>query len=297
MVSDTVTKRMIRVTGGAFFAALLLTGLSSQANSQELRTVKGLAMPESAVVGADGRIYVSEIGEFGKDGDGKITAIGESGKPEPFAQGMDDPKGLAEFNGVLYVADNKRIWKVDKQGVASVFVKAEAFPQPPLFLNDLTADASGNLYVSDTGDIEKGGKGAIFKITPAGAVSMVISEAQNPAIKSPNGLLDEGSGGGLLVVDFSTGDLLRLDVDKATIVKIAEGFGGGDGLAKDADGMLYISDWKGGKAWKLNLKKEGSKPEPYSRSFASAADIAMSRDGKFILVPDMKAGELVWLPK
>ena len=47
------------------------------------------------IIGPDGRIYVSEIGGFGKDGDGKVTAIGPDGKAMPFASGMDDPKGLA----------------------------------------------------------------------------------------------------------------------------------------------------------------------------------------------------------
>lgn len=297
MSTGAAANRVIRVMGGSIIGTLLLIAASGQANAAaELRTVKGLTMPESAAVGADGRIYVSEIGEFGKDGDGKITAIGEGGKAQPFAQGMDDPKGLAVVKDTLYVADNKRIWKVDKQGQSSVFVKADAFPQPPLFLNDLTADASGNLYVSDTGDIEKGGKGAIFKITADGKVTLVTSEAQNPSIKSPNGLLAEDSNR-LLVVDFSTGELLRLQVDKGSTEKLADGFGGGDGIARDASGMLYISDWKGGKVRKLNLQNKGDKPEDYAQSFASAADIELTSDGKFILVPDMKAGTLVWLPK
>jgi sugar lactone lactonase YvrE len=175
-------------------------------------------------------------------------------------------------------------------------VKPDAFPQPPMFLNDLAFDGSGNLYVSDTGDIEKGGKGAIFRITPAGKVTMVISEAKNPAIKSPNGLLFESSGK-LLVVDFATGELLRLDVAKGDVQKLADGFGGGDGLARDAAKMLYVSDWKNGRVWKLNLGQQGAKPEPYDQSFKASADIALSRDGKFILVPDMKAGTLMWLPK
>ena len=98
---------------------------------------------------------------------------------------MDDPKGLDAFKGALYVADNKRIWKVDKQGQASVFVKTEAFPQPPLFLNDLTVDTSGNLYVSDTGDIEKGGKGAIFKVTPAGKVDAGRLGGEEPGHQEP----------------------------------------------------------------------------------------------------------------
>jgi len=56
-------------------------------------------------------------------------------------------------------------------------------------------------------------------------------------------------------------------------------------------------DWKNGKVWKLNLKKKDAKPELYPRTFQASADIGLSKDGKFLLVPDMKAGTLVWLPK
>jgi len=288
--------RFFKVLMRSLVTTVPLVAASGLANADELRVVKGLASPESAVAGPDGRIYVSEIGEFGKDGDGKVTAIGKSGNPEPFAKGLDDPKGLAASKNALFVADKVRIWKIDMQGRASVFVKAEAFPQPPLFLNDLVFDGTGNLYVSDTGDIEKGGKGAIYRVTPAGKVSLVVSEAQNPSIKSPNGLLFENSGT-LLVVDFASGELLRLSVAKGTVEKVADGFGGGDGLARDATGMLYISDWKNGKVWKLNLKKKDAKPELYPQTFQASADIGLSKDGKFLLVPDMKAGTLVWLPK
>jgi len=279
---------------GAIALVWALSGAAAQADAS--KTITGLATPESALIGPDGRIYVSEIGGFGKDGDGKVTAIGPDGKATPFASGMDDPKGLAAIGKTIYVADKTRIWKIDAKGTASVFVKADDFPLPLLFLNDLTVDRSGNLFVSDSGDIEKGGKGAIFKVTPAGKVSLVVSEAQNPAIKSPNGLLFEPSGK-LLVVDFASGDLLRLDVGTGTTEKIAEGFGGGDGLARGAQGLLYVSDWKNGRVWKLDMKSEGAKPEPYPQTFQAAADIALSKDGKFILVPDMKAGTLVWLPK
>ena len=165
-----------------------------------------------------------------------------------------------------------------------------------MFLNDLAADSSGNLYVSDTGDLDKGGKGAIFKITRSGKVTLVTSEAQNPSIKSPNGLLVEGKDK-LLAVDFATGELLRLDVAKGTTEKIADGFGGGDGLARDAQGMLYVSDWKSGRVWKLNPKLKDAKPEAYAQAFKASADITLSRDGKYIVVPDMKAGSVVWLPK
>jgi gluconolactonase len=264
--------------------------------ADEMRTVKGLATPESVLVGPRGRIYISEIGEFGKDGDGKISVVGRSGNAEPFATGLDDPKGLAIYKHTLYAADKVRIWKIDSKGAASVFVKAEDFPQAPQFLNDLVADAKGNLYVSDSGDIEKGGKGAIFKVTPAGKVSMVTSEAKNPSIKSPNGLLLERSEA-LLVVDFASGELLRVNIGTGAVEKIADGFGGGDGLGRDAAGTLYVSDWKGGRVWKFNPKKQGAKPEAYEQTFKASADFAVSSDGRYLIVPDMKAGTVSWLLK
>ena len=197
---------------------------------------------------------------------------------------------------MLFVSDKTRIWKIDSHGRASVFVKASDFPRPPMFLNDLTFDRHGDLYVSDSGDLQNGGKGAIFRITPEGKVSLVISEAQNSSIKSPNGLLFEPTGK-LLVLDFASGELLRLDLTKQTVEKVAEGFGGGDGLARDAAGVLYLSDWKAGRVWKLDPKRSGAKPEQYAQSFQSAADIGLSADGEYLLVPDMKAGTLYWLPK
>ena len=99
------------------------------------------------------------------------------------------------------------------------------------------------------------------------------------------------------MLDFATGELLRVQTAKGTVEKLADGFGGGDGLVRDAAGTLYLSDWKNGRVWKLNAKQKGAKPQPYEQKFQAAADITLSGDGKFLLVPDMKAGTLVWLPK
>jgi gluconolactonase len=201
--------------------------------------VTGLKMPESVLAAPDGRLYVSEIGEFGKDGDGQISIIGVDGKPKAFATGMDDPKGLAFSKGMLYVADKTRVLKVDKNGKWKVFAAAEAFPVKPQFLNDLTFDKSGNLYVSDSGDL-KGTGGAVYRISPQGKVSALVT-AEDKRVLAPNGLLPDGDDN-MLMVDFLSGILYRITLKTGKMVSVAEGFGGGDGITRDRQDRLWISD-------------------------------------------------------
>ena len=274
----------------------LVAVISMTAQAHETKKITGLKMPESAIAARDGRVFVSEIGEFGKDGDGQITVVDKNGETKVFAQGLDDPKGLALVGKDLYVADNHRVIKITPDGKTSVFAAAEAFPDAPQFLNDLESDAAGNIYVSDSGDL-KGAGGAIYKINPQGKVTTIINGKQDPRVLAPNGLLMGKTPNCIMVVDFVSGVLYRLDMKKNTLIEVAKGFGGGDGVVKGKKDQFYVSDWKNGKVFSVKLEK-GTVPngELVKEGFAAAADIAPSADGKFLLVPDMKAGELVYLP-
>jgi sugar lactone lactonase YvrE len=253
-------------------------------------------MPESVIAAKDGRIFVSEIGEFGKDGDGQITVIDKNGELKVFAQGLDDPKGLAIVGNDLFVADNHRVMKITLDGKVSVFAAPEAFPEPAQFLNDLESDAAGNIYVSDSGDL-KGVGGAIYKINSKGKVTTIINGKQDARILAPNGLLMGKTQNCIMVVDFVSGVLYRLDMKKNELIEVANGFGGGDGIVKGKKDQFYVSDWKNGKVFSVKLEKGAVvNAELIKEGFAAAADIAPSLDGKFLLVPDMKAGELVYLP-
>lgn len=263
--------------------------ISVHAESTGLKTVSGVKMPESVATGRDGKLYVSEIGEFGKDGDGQISIVDSDGKLHAFATGMDDPKGIVFVGKDLYVADKTRVLKVAPDGKWQVLAAADAFPIKPQFLNDLEADGLGNVYVSDSGDTNKGG--AIFRINKNGKVTTVV-DSSNPLVLAPNGLL-LGARGTLLEVDLSSGILYSIKLKSGEMTKVAEGFGGGDGLLRASNGMLYVSDWKNGRVFSVD-KKGGVKQ--VKDGFKSAADIGLSSDRKSIIVPDMKAGELVWLP-
>lgn len=275
----------------------LLVAYTFIANAHEGKTLKGFKTPESAVSDANGRVFVSEMLEFGKDGDGQISVIEPDGRVHVFAKGLNDPKGLVLVGNTLFVADKTEVMKISEDGVVQAFAPASAFPIPPIFLNDLEADKAGNIYVSDSGDLKgQGGGGAIYKITPQGQVSLVISGKQDARILAPNGLLMGKTDNCLYLVDFISGILYRYDFKPQKLLPVARGFGGGDGLVKRKKD-LYVSDWKGGKVFLVHLKKgvvvEG---ELLRENFQAAADISLSKDERYLLIPDMKAGELIYMP-
>ncbi len=253
--------------------------------------VTGLKNPESVALGFGGRVFVTEIGEFGKDGDGRVVVVDKTGKITPFATGLDDPKGMVFWQQWLFVTDNKRVWRIDAKGKAAVFAAKEAFPTEPLFLNDIAVDERGLLYVSDSGDL-KGAGGAIYRIDHKGKVSLIANARKTPALKTPNGLVLDGMSH-LLVLDFTSGQLLRIRIADGSAVKVAEGFDGGDGLAWDMFGQLFITSWKLGKVW--GIARPGQQPVLVASDFQSAADLCLDPTGRFVLIPDMKAGTLTAL--
>ncbi len=278
--------------GLSLLAALWMLGCQSTQESAMTNPQKitGLKTPESVVQARDGRIYVSEINEFGKDGDGQISVIDRDGKVSVFATGLDDPKGITIIGDNLYVADKTQVLKIDRTGKVSVLVSADQFNSKPIFLNDLEADPQGNLYVSDSGDIlGKGGGGAIYRISPDAKVKLLINEQQDARIKAPNGLLADDTGNFLLVVDFTSGILYSLNTRTGQLTDIAEGFGGGDGVVHHSNGTMFVSDWKNGKVFAVDTKGDVTLIKD---GYQAAADIAITKDEHYLLVPDMKAGEL-----
>jgi len=269
------------------FLILLLTLISTPSKGHEsINLISGFTSPESVVQDAKGDIYVSEIGEFNKDGDGKITRISIDGKLSTFASGMDDPKGLTFIGKSLYVTDKNRVLKVESNGKWMVFGSTMAFPQTPIFLNDITSDEAGNLYVSDSGNLSAGG--AIFKITQDKKITLILNE-NTPEILAPNGLLVVKND--LFEVDFASGILYKINLKTKSILKVAEGFGGGDGLIKSGD-SFFVSDWKNGKIFKL----QRNKVTLFKEGFTAAADIALSFDKRSIITPDMKTGSVTLVP-
>lgn len=295
MLFNQIITRSFKVMLLTFILSTSLSGCTDKepvvSTAIEMTKISGLKTPESVVQAKDGKIYVSEINEFGKDGDGQISVI-NNGQASLFADGMDDPKGLVIIGDFLYVADKTQILKINLADATQkeVFVPASAFTKPPQFLNDLEADPQGNLYVSDSGDILGTGKGGvIYKVDASGEVIKLIDGADNPLVMAPNGLLADDTGKFLLFVDFTSGILYTLNMETGALSDIDEGFGGGDGLVHHSSGTMYVSDWKNGKVFAVAVDGEITTIGP---AYQAAADIALTKDEHYLMVPDMKAGEL-----
>ena len=178
------------------------TEQSSEARKkpQQDIVISGFVRPESAIHDTERDYYlVSNITNGPRDFDnsGFISRVSPKGKIKDlkWIEGgqkgvtLNGPKGMAIANGILYVADIDNVRKFNvKNGkpLGSIAVPGATF------LNDMTSDSVGNVYVTDIGFTTvpvfgPSGTDAIYKITPAGVLSKIAGG--NSLLNHPNGIV------------------------------------------------------------------------------------------------------------
>ncbi|MCK0159209.1 SMP-30/gluconolactonase/LRE family protein [Allomuricauda sp. F6463D] len=282
-------------------ALFLVVGCASQAEIQF--PVEVGVKPESITKGFGGNYFVTVM-NGGEEGDGEIVEISANGT-RSFAQGFDEPKGIVHVKGHLYLSDLSRIWKVDKDGNASVFIEKEDFPEEVLYLNDVAVDADNNgIYVTDMGatqymrdennelwplDSENAKLvpqlGRIYHIDLDGQVS--IAQNTSPLMLNPNGVGVDNNGD-IMVGSFFLGNFLVKKDGELTPLKGL--FRGADAVEQDSEGNYYVSSWAAGTVWKIDGTTEES--TVLIDGLQSAADFYLEEDKGRLLVPDMMAGKI-----
>ncbi|MBZ9909934.1 ATP/GTP-binding protein [Mesorhizobium sp. BR115XR7A] len=263
------------------------------AQADELWRATGLEQPESALFdAANGRIIVSNIvGNPGDaDGNGYLSLLSMDGKmvSQHWTDGMDAPKGMAISGGKLYVADITKIRVVD---LASGKLIASIVVPNAVFLNDMTSDRSGKVYVTDMlAD-------TIYRIDGDRPELFV----KDPLLASPNGVFADGerlivaSWGKGIKADFSTaepGGLLAVDIASKAVMPLAgaQNFADLDGVVA-IGGTIYATAYMTGTLYRY---RTGAAPEAVAHFKPGSADIGT--DGKSILyVPLMNEGEVAAL--
>ena len=194
-------------------------------------TEAALPVPESVLYNAqDKLLYVAQIdGKAGeKDGKGGIAKVGLDGKilKQDWVIGLNAPKGMGKMGNKLFVSDVTEVVEIDAK-TGKIIKKHEV--EGAKFLNDLTIDSKGNIYVSDS-DTKK------VHLIKNGVISTYFED-----LTRPNGLLAVGSD--LLIAD--SGSLKRLGSDKKITV-IAEGMDKStDGIEQVKPGEYIVSSWAG----------------------------------------------------
>lgn len=193
-------------------------------------TDTALRVPESVYFDAAKKVlYVSNIegASNEKDGKGFISRLSPEGKilDLEWVKGLNAPKGMGIYKGRLYVTDLTEVVVIDISKGAIV----ERIPvEGSVFLNDITFDNKGVLYVSDT----RAGKVHQYK---DGRVSTLLE-----GLKGPNGLLWLPTGLQVL----ADGALFCLQADN-TLKKLAAISQSVDGIAQIKAGEFIVSCWPG----------------------------------------------------
>lgn len=271
----------------------LILGLAlgaGQAVAAEAWRTGGFSTPESVVFDPDNqRLIVSNIvGEAtAADGNGTLSLVGLDGVmiDEAWVSGLDAPKGSAIGGGKLYVADlsNLRIVDLQSGSVETVAVEGASF------LNDVTIDDDGAVYVTDTF------ANRIYRYGD-GAAALFVEDA---ALMSPNGILADGDT--LIVASFGTlaekpedmvpGGLVSIDIATKAVTPMAGTAATGflDGIVKVGDRYI-LSDFFGGKILAVT---PGRPAEVLHQLVMGSADIGS--DGTDIFVPLMMESTVVRL--
>ncbi len=235
---------------GLLCLAFLSTPVSAQtpvqiAKAWELNGV--LSRPESVIYDAERDVlYVSSIngGPGEKDGNGYLSKISPEGETieKEWVTGLNAPKGLALSNGKLYVSDIDELVEIDP-GTGSISARYPA--EGAQFLNDVTADAAGNVYVSDSGN------SLIYRLA-GGALEIWLKDDR---IASPNGVFAEASqllvaaGNGTAENPGSSRYMQSISYDAKAIAPLKDDvpIGSLDAVEPDGKGGYFLTDWGAGK--------------------------------------------------
>ena len=281
-IADTGNNRIRKVDASGVISTVAGTGTSGFGGDGAAATAARLTSPRGVAPAGLGNLYIADTGNNRirkVDAAGVISTVAGSG---PIGDGgaaaaaqLRFPRGVA-LDGAdnLYIADssNHRIRKVDAAGVISTMAGdgtegiggdgGAAAAAQLRFPRGVALDASGNLYIADSGNHR------IRKVDAAGVISTVAGDGTQgyggdggPAtaaqLRFPRGVALDASGN-LYIADSSNHCIRK--VDSAGVISTVAGTGNsgfrGDGgaataarlrrpfdVALDGAGNLYIADY------------------------------------------------------
>ncbi len=283
-IADTGNNRLRKVTTAGVISTVAGTGTAGYSQDGGQATAAQLASPTGVAVDSAGNIYIADYGTARirkvTMSTGVISTVAGTGTAGFSGDGgaatsakINLPFGVAvDSAGNIYIADtsNNRIRKVASGGTISTVAGtgtagfggdgAAATSAKLSSPYGVAVDASGNLYIADTGN------NRIRMVTTAGIINTVAGNtagsggdggpATSAQLNNPTAVMVD-AGGNLYIGDTSN-NRIRLVTAAGIISTVAgngsQGFGGDDGPATsalldspsgvtvDSGGNLYIAD-------------------------------------------------------
>jgi hypothetical protein len=251
--------------------------VSSAVNAQpvleKLWLTEGLNVPESVLIYRAGKanfLLVSQIDgdPSERDGRGGIAKLDLDGtiNNANWVTGLNAPKGMAHFDGKLYVADINELVIIN---IKSAEIEKKIVIPGAQFLNDVTVDSKGTIYVSDT----KTGKVHRYQNDLLDDYLTKIDGANG--LKAIGSSIIVGGGAHLYLVDKTQN---RLEIAKgfAQAIDGVESVNKGDFLVSCWPGLIYYVYLDGKLDLLLDSQKEG----------INTADISFDTTTQTVFVPN-----------
>lgn len=246
-----------------------------------------LSSPESIVIDysnsyqTDHTVYVSNAGN------GQILKRPYSGTEYTvFASGLGSVRGLFIREGILYGASSQGLVRYNLstgQSIGTVQIIGSTF------LNDVVADSSGNIYISDN---------QAHKIFKYEIVAGVVSIFVGANIQSPNGMVFDSVQNRLLLVSFRANSPIQaIQLPGGEVSLAAEtNLGNLDGIGIDDNRCIYFSSWQTNSVYRMS--SISAVPVQVWTGLSGPADFFITRKtGLYtkneILIPKMNANSVV----
>ena len=195
---------------------------------------------------------------------------------------LNHPNGSDIQGGKLYVADRDGGTADGAPSVAVIrmFDMATGAPAGQVVvrespgINDIAVAADGTIYGSQTRD----GPARIYKITPAGVVSVFL---EGPPLMEPNGVALDGQGN-VVVVQIGDDAVLTFSPQGRLLRTERAAQPGNDGLVIMPDGTKYVSSVRNGGVSRI---RPGQPAELIATGIPSAASMCYDAGANQLVIP------------
>lgn len=193
---------------------------------------------------------------------------------------LNAPKGLLIVGDTLISVNNTSIQGFllsDASRVLNISIEGA------VFMNDVTTDNKGNIYVSDTSN------GMIYQVSlETGEYSTLVD-----SIKGPNGVLYVSKSNSILICNWGENAKIQSFNLTYSILSnlVTTELSNLDGLASDKAGNIYVSSWGSNAVYRFDPSFKNP-PVIISEGHDGPADISIIKDKQRLCIPNFNANTI-----